>query len=114
MTMTLEIARSAPSAAELGPVRPSERIAEIDILRGFALLGILVINLFYFDSPLSLRGSGAVELYPGRLDKAVRWIADFFIAGEVQRGCSHSSSASASRSRWTGPRPGGRRSPGCT
>jgi uncharacterized membrane protein YeiB len=46
MTATVEIAPVAPSAAELGPVRPSERIAELDILRGFALLGIFVVNVF--------------------------------------------------------------------
>jgi hypothetical protein len=74
MTTPVEIAPSAPSATELGPVRPSERIAELDILRGFALLGILVVNLFVFHTPLSLRGSTAVDLYPCRLDKAVRWI----------------------------------------
>ncbi len=82
MTTTLEIAPAAPSAAELGPVRPSERIAEMDILRGFALLGILVVNLFVFYAPLSLRGSGAVELYPGRLDKAVLWIMNFLVSGK--------------------------------
>ena len=80
MTTTLEIAPAAPSAAELGPVRPSERIAEMDILRGFALLGILVVNLFAFYAPLSLRGSRAVELYPGSLDKAVLWIMDFLVS----------------------------------
>jgi uncharacterized protein len=82
MTTTVEIAPEAPSAAELGPVRPSERIAELDILRGFALLGILVVNLFVFYTPLALRGSTAVDLYPGRLDKAVRWIMDFLITGK--------------------------------
>ena len=69
MTTTVEIAPAAPSAAELGPVRPSERIAEMDILRGFALLGILVINLFTFYTPVSLVVSPAAELYPSRLDK---------------------------------------------
>src|SRR5262249_37611120 len=73
MTTTVEIAPEAPSAAELGPVRPSERIAELDILRGFALLGILVVNLFVFYTPLALWRSPAVDLYPGRLDKAVLW-----------------------------------------
>jgi uncharacterized membrane protein YeiB len=45
MTTTVEIAPAAPDTAGLGPVRPSERIAELDILRGFALLAILVVNL---------------------------------------------------------------------
>ena len=85
MTTTLEIAPAAPSAAELGPVRPSERIAEMDILRGFALLGILVVNLFVFYTPLSLRGSRAVDLYPGGLDKAVLWIHELPRLGEVRR-----------------------------
>ncbi len=82
MTTTLEIAPAAPSAAELGPVRPSERIAEMDILRGFALLGILVLNLLAFYAPLSLRGSQAVEFYPGRLDTAVLWLMSFFGSGK--------------------------------
>ncbi len=82
MTATLEIAPAARSAAELGPVRPSERIAELDILRGFALLGILALNLFALYAPLSLRGSRAVELYPGRLDTAVLWLMAFFGSGK--------------------------------
>jgi uncharacterized protein len=82
MTMTLEIARSAPSAAELGPVRPSERIAELDILRGFALLGIVVLHTQVFSTPLSLRGSSAVDLYSGGLNKAVMWILNGFLAGK--------------------------------
>ena len=80
MCTTFEIAPAAPSAAELGPVRPSERIAEMDILRGFALLGILVVNLFVFYTPLALRGSRAVELYPASLDKAVLWIMNFLVS----------------------------------
>ena len=80
MTATVEIAPAAPSAAELGPVRPSERIAEMDILRGFALLGILVVNLITFYTPLALLGSAAVDLYPGRLDKAALWILRFLVS----------------------------------
>src|SRR5271167_4844984 len=82
MTTTLEIAPAAPSAAELVPVRPSERIAELDILRGFALLGIVVLHTHVFSTPLSLRGSRAVDLYPGGLDKAVLWILNVFLAGK--------------------------------
>jgi hypothetical protein len=41
MSTTAEISPAAPSTDELGPIRPAERIAELDILRGFALLGIV-------------------------------------------------------------------------
>src|ERR1043166_5004496 len=35
----------AEAAAPVGPVRQSERISAVDVLRGFALLGILVMNI---------------------------------------------------------------------
>lgn len=40
-------------AAPLTPVPAQERIAIIDVLRGFALLGILVVNLPYFAQPIA-------------------------------------------------------------
>lgn len=39
-------------AAPVGPVGPSERIQSVDVLRGFALLGILLINIRYMALPL--------------------------------------------------------------
>ncbi|MCR2821011.1 DUF418 domain-containing protein [Lederbergia panacisoli] len=37
----------------LGPIRPEERIHTLDVLRGFSLLGILLINMISFQSPMS-------------------------------------------------------------
>ena len=34
----------------LGPVRPSERIELLDVLRGFALIGVLYVNMHNFDA----------------------------------------------------------------
>ncbi len=36
---------SAPSAPPATPVTAPERIASIDVLRGFAVLGILIVNM---------------------------------------------------------------------
>ncbi len=41
----------AISPATLGPVAPTDRIATVDVLRGFAVLGILVINIEFFALP---------------------------------------------------------------
>ncbi|MEM8533374.1 MAG: DUF418 domain-containing protein [Chloroflexota bacterium] len=35
----------------LGPTKATERIAVLDILRGFAIFGVLVVNTFYFFNP---------------------------------------------------------------
>ncbi|KPL02439.1 MAG: hypothetical protein AMJ90_05845 [candidate division Zixibacteria bacterium SM23_73_2] len=43
-----------PSFTPLGPVAVSERIAAVDVLRGFSLLGILVINIDFFALPSSI------------------------------------------------------------
>ena len=36
---------SDPAQPVTAPIRPTERIVAIDILRGFALLGILIMNI---------------------------------------------------------------------
>ena len=41
------------SKAPASPTDPTERIVSLDALRGFALLGILVINMWYFSMPLA-------------------------------------------------------------
>lgn len=45
-------AYDGPMSVTMTPVRPTERIAFLDLLRGFALLGIVVVNSMTFFAPL--------------------------------------------------------------
>ncbi len=59
-----EGAAATPDVERAKPTDPSERIIALDALRGFALLGILVINIWLFASvdetgPLNAYGSVA-------------------------------------------------------
>ncbi len=67
------IAEPAPG---LGPVRAKERIETIDILRGFALFGILVVNMADFSWSGSLRPLAEVWTEPS--DRAVVWFIALF------------------------------------
>ncbi len=40
-----------PVAGRLLPTQPAERVLEIDVIRGVAILGILVVNMMYFAWP---------------------------------------------------------------
>jgi uncharacterized protein len=51
----------APLPSALSPVAPHERLASLDVLRGFALFGILIVNITDYSPP-------AVS----RIDRAVR------------------------------------------
>jgi uncharacterized protein len=61
---------AAGSTPGLGPVSETERIQVIDTLRGFALFGVLLINLRNFDLP--------GEKWPGTLDQLTWWLTIFF------------------------------------
>jgi uncharacterized protein len=41
----------ASATAEVAPVKTADRILSLDVLRGFALLGILAVNAAYFSAP---------------------------------------------------------------
>lgn len=61
--------KDAPAIIQAGPVAPDERIQLIDILRGFALFGILLVNLELFSYPVQqlLLGSGELMTPADRL-----------------------------------------------
>ena len=63
------------------PVRPRNRIVTIDILRGFAIFGILLVNMKFFN--LSVYNNVA-ELYEPAtmLDQLARWFIAFFAEGK--------------------------------
>lgn len=53
------------------PLAPAEREHAVDVLRGLALLGIVIVNMEYYAQPLL---SGWVES-TGGLDGAARWLS---------------------------------------
>ncbi|HWQ85914.1 DUF418 domain-containing protein [Brevundimonas sp.] len=62
----VEIQASPPAAdATLGPVRPADRIFTLDMLRGWAILGILAVNAMSFVWPAALEmTTGLPEPWP--------------------------------------------------
>jgi uncharacterized protein len=65
-------ATNVPPATGSGPVRPEERLVHLDILRGFALLGILLVNFEFFSRAILNIVQGADPSLTG-LDRAVDW-----------------------------------------
>lgn len=72
--------QAADVAASL-PTQPNERIAIIDIVRAFALLGILVMNMAAFSEPL-FRTARQEEAWPAWWDRSAVWIAFVFFSGK--------------------------------
>jgi uncharacterized protein len=60
---------AASVAVALGPVTASERIVELDVLRGIALLGVVIANVWLWFS-------GITFLFPGIRDELVRLSVD--------------------------------------
>lgn len=62
------------------PVTSSERIQIIDILRGFALFGVLIMNVYFFNHPNE--GNLVQEEYLSVGDSVTSWILRVLISGK--------------------------------
>ncbi|MCP3979309.1 MAG: DUF418 domain-containing protein [bacterium] len=67
---TLPEAVQPPAPAPLRPVTSGDRVELLDVLRGFAIFGILLVNMRMFFAPLYLDLSGT-HWWPGPIDRAV-------------------------------------------
>jgi uncharacterized protein len=61
----------ASATAEVAPVKSGDRILSLDVLRGFALLGILAVNAAYFAAPWQTGFSPLVA--PLTVDDQTMW-----------------------------------------
>ncbi len=66
---------------EAAPVRPTQRVQTIDVLRGFALLGILLVNMELFTNSVYAMVNGMLPTH-GPLDQAARWFVIFAAEGK--------------------------------
>ena len=69
---------TATAEPAIGPIRGQERIEAIDILRGVAILGILLVNMALFSLP---EGLSAHQLWPDAVDGMVERLI-LFVAQE--------------------------------
>ena len=69
----------------IGPTRPKDRIETIDILRGFALLGVILVNTWGFQNwslPWAIQFE---EVWTGAADHVAMWGITFFVEGRFYR-----------------------------
>jgi uncharacterized protein len=63
------------------PTAPGERIVLLDVLRGFAIFGILVYNMAFFSAPLYLQMTGQSS-GEGAVDRLVELSVRFLVQGK--------------------------------
>nr|WP_295380440.1 DUF418 domain-containing protein [Pseudoxanthomonas sp.] len=69
------------TGAALTPIDAGERIAALDVIRGFALIGIFLMNVEWFTRPISELGRGIDPSLHG-LDYAVSWGVYVLVQGK--------------------------------
>ena len=66
---------------QIAPSKSTDRILDIDILRGFALFGVILVNIFYFHVPPAYF-SEYYEQFHDLLNRGVFYIVNWFFTGK--------------------------------
>lgn len=69
-------------AQRLQPIQQQERIITLDVIRGFALLGILLVNMQFFVSPVLFLMLSDVTMFDGPISNAANWFVTIFASGK--------------------------------
>ena len=73
------------SKVTLKPIAGNQRIESLDVLRGFALLGILVVNSLFFAMPMMPAFLPPWENYTGIAGSTSDWISWWIVSGFFQQ-----------------------------
>lgn len=79
MTHLQDLQAGGPPA--FAPIDAAQRIQALDVIRGFALLGIFLMNIEWFSRPLQEMGSGIDPAATG-IDHAAAWAVHVLVAGK--------------------------------
>lgn len=73
----LVIEESCDSLTNPVPTQSQERINSLDVLRGFAVFGILIVNILAFAAPPHLLYV-KLNWWTSPIDRLVEWLVFFF------------------------------------
>jgi len=79
--ISIESATPAVADQDLAPITANQRIEALDVVRGFALLGIFLMNIEYFNRPLTSLNEGMPRGLTG-IDWFASWSIAYFVQGK--------------------------------
>lgn len=82
MSMGSTVSDSLDSSTASRPLRPRERIQELDVIRGFALFGILLVNMTLFKSVVDYFFIKTPVDMPNFADQLGMWFIQLFATGK--------------------------------
>lgn len=68
-------------AEVMAPIAVAQRIEALDVVRGFALIGIFLMNIEWFNRPIGAMGEGIPRDLSG-VDWLASWFVNYFVAGK--------------------------------
>ncbi|MEO5894878.1 MAG: DUF418 domain-containing protein [Vicinamibacterales bacterium] len=80
-TITMQPTTESVPEPVLAPIIANQRIEALDVVRGFALLGIFLMNIEFFNRPVTTIGQGMPRGLTG-IDWWASWFVAYFVQGK--------------------------------